>query len=281
MRTATFQFSESGGFTESPEPLHWIAFPVEILTKTPPHWIASPLFTEKLFFTEKCFVASPPRKSAQKFVRGKAPGIMGCRWEGRELSSALGHSEQLDGRNWLLMVAPSIVLAISHFVYRQSNEEQDGQNEFMDKIQPLRRTLNSDTPLGSVWEKNALRGHCWEHCPFSAFPKKVASQQSPQRCPFCRHSSQQSPRHFWAFGLSQSCSRRPRFQIWLEKRIKTEGRDEGTLLTLTSLNEEPRPFLLGDNSFWSFPSVSSLVTAFEGSEGYSSLVIIAFESIVP
>ena len=44
--------------TESPGPLHWIASPLEILTKPPIHWIASPLFSEKtLFFTEKCFVA--------------------------------------------------------------------------------------------------------------------------------------------------------------------------------------------------------------------------------
>ena len=31
-----------------------------------------------------------------------------------------------------------------------------------------------------------------------------------------------------------------------------------TLKTLTSLNKEVRPFFLGDNSIWSFPSVSSL-----------------------
>ena len=57
-------------FTESPGPLHWIAFPVEILTKPPIHWIACPLFTEKpFFFTEKCFVASPSQKSAQMSSR--------------------------------------------------------------------------------------------------------------------------------------------------------------------------------------------------------------------
>ena len=31
-----------------------------------------------------------------------------------------------------------------------------------------------------------------------------------------------------------------------------------SLKTLTFLNEEVRPFFLGDNSIWSFPSVSSL-----------------------
>ena len=31
-----------------------------------------------------------------------------------------------------------------------------------------------------------------------------------------------------------------------------------SLKTLTSLNKEVRPFFLGDNSIWSFPSVSSL-----------------------
>ena len=44
----------------------------------------------------------------------------------------------MDGRSWLLMVAPSIVLAISNFVFRQSNEEQDRQNEFMGKMQQFR-----------------------------------------------------------------------------------------------------------------------------------------------
>ena len=34
-------------FIEWPGPLHWIAFPVEILTKLLIHWIASLLFTEK------------------------------------------------------------------------------------------------------------------------------------------------------------------------------------------------------------------------------------------
>ena len=52
----------------------------------------------------------------------------------------------------------------------------------------------------------------------------------------------------------------------------------GSLKTLTSLNKEVRPFFLGDNSIWSFPSVSSLsdFTAFGGPESYFSLAIIAF-----
>ena len=64
-------------------------------------------------------------KSENNLFEGKAPGTMG--WEGREPSSVFRHSEQLDGRNWFLMVAPGIVLAISKFVYRQSNEEKDVQ----------------------------------------------------------------------------------------------------------------------------------------------------------
>ena len=51
-------------FAEWPGPLHWIAFPAEILTKPLIYWIASPLFTENPFFlSEKCFVASPSQKS--------------------------------------------------------------------------------------------------------------------------------------------------------------------------------------------------------------------------
>ena len=55
---------------------------------------------------------------------------------------------------------------------------------------------------------------------------------------------------------------------------------------LSSLNKEVRLFFLGDNSIWSFPSVSSLsdYTAFGGPEGYFSLATIAFgafQFIVP
>ena len=52
-------------FTESPGPLHWIAFPAEILTKPLIHWIASPLFTENPFFSLKRASSHPlPKKSA-------------------------------------------------------------------------------------------------------------------------------------------------------------------------------------------------------------------------
>ena len=73
MRTATVQFSESG-FTEWPQPPHWIVFPVESLP--------NPSFTECLpnfhwktpFFTEKCFVASPSQRSAPNFgAKGTNP----------------------------------------------------------------------------------------------------------------------------------------------------------------------------------------------------------------
>ena len=37
-----------------------------------------------------------------------------------------------------------------------------------------------------------------------------------------------------------------------------EEEEKKTLKTLTSLNKEVRPFFLGDNGIWSFPSVSSL-----------------------
>ena len=50
-------------FTESPGPLHWIAFPVEILTKPLIHWIASPLFTENPFFSLKSASSHPLPKN--------------------------------------------------------------------------------------------------------------------------------------------------------------------------------------------------------------------------
>ena len=55
--------------------------------------------------------------------------------------------------------------------------------------------------------------------------------------------------------------------------------------TLSSLNKEFRPFFLGDNSIWSFPSVSTLSDYSSGGpESYFSLAIIvfgAFAFIVP
>ena len=62
-----------------------------------------------------------------------------------------------------------------------------------------------------------------------------------------------------------------------------------TLKILTSLSKEVRPFFLGDNSIWSFPSVSPpiafgvfplflplAITGFGGPEGHFGLAIIAF-----
>ena len=48
---------------------------------------------------------------------------------GGQRTITFGHSEQLDGRNWLLMAAASIVLAISKIMHKKSYEQQDGQNE--------------------------------------------------------------------------------------------------------------------------------------------------------
>ena len=57
-------------FSEWPEPLHWIAFPVEILTKPLIHWIASPLFTENPFFSLKSSSSHPlPKNRLWKSAR--------------------------------------------------------------------------------------------------------------------------------------------------------------------------------------------------------------------
>ena len=55
-------------FTQWPGPLHWIAFPVEILTKPLIHWIASPLFTENSFFSLKSASSHPLPKNRLKFL---------------------------------------------------------------------------------------------------------------------------------------------------------------------------------------------------------------------
>ena len=65
MRTATFQFSESGGSVNGPNLFTELPFPVEILTKPLIHWIASPLCTENPFFSlRSASSASPSQKSA-------------------------------------------------------------------------------------------------------------------------------------------------------------------------------------------------------------------------
>ena len=54
-------------FSEWPEPLHWIAFPVEILTKPLIHWIAAPLFIENPFFSLKSASSHPlPRIGSER-----------------------------------------------------------------------------------------------------------------------------------------------------------------------------------------------------------------------
>ena len=57
-------------FSEWPEPLHWIAFPVEILTKPLIHWIASPLFTENPFSSLKS-ASSHPLPKNRFWLRGQ------------------------------------------------------------------------------------------------------------------------------------------------------------------------------------------------------------------
>ena len=55
-------------FTESPEALHWIAFPVEILTKPLIHWIASPLFTENPFLFDWTSGVAPAKRTKERRV---------------------------------------------------------------------------------------------------------------------------------------------------------------------------------------------------------------------
>ena len=71
------------------------------------------------------------------------------------------------------------------------------------------------------------------------------------------------PKHFHGSGFAKvpKCQDGDSNGTWRKKRgpaaaKQTERRR--TLKTLTSLNKEVRPFFLGDNSIWSFPSVSSL-----------------------
>ena len=72
-------------------------------------------------------------------------------WEGslgREPSSVFGHSERLDGKNWLLMVTPSIVLAISNFLCtdRAMRSKTGKMNSWAKHSNSIQGTLNSDNP---------------------------------------------------------------------------------------------------------------------------------------
>ena len=65
MRDSNFSVFRVRRFSEWPEPLHWIVFPVENPFQTPHSLNCLPPFHWKpLFFTEKCFVASPSQKWA-------------------------------------------------------------------------------------------------------------------------------------------------------------------------------------------------------------------------
>ena len=64
MKTATFQFSESGSSVNGP---NLFTEPVEILTKPSFTESPPPFSLKNPFFTEKCFVASPsPKKGSEK-----------------------------------------------------------------------------------------------------------------------------------------------------------------------------------------------------------------------
>ena len=57
--------SDSGGWLNDLESLHWTAFSVEeVLAKPLIHWMPPPFHSKTCFFTERFFVASPSQKSA-------------------------------------------------------------------------------------------------------------------------------------------------------------------------------------------------------------------------
>ena len=65
MRTATFQFAESGSSVNGPNLFTFHCLSCRNPHQTLIHWIACPPFHWKsLLFTEKCFIASPSQKSA-------------------------------------------------------------------------------------------------------------------------------------------------------------------------------------------------------------------------
>ena len=85
-------------FSEWPEPLHWIAFPIQILTKPRIHWIASPLFTEKTFFSLESASSYPLPKTRLWNMLLNVPG-----WAGERVSST-GRQGVQSSWQWLLLL---------------------------------------------------------------------------------------------------------------------------------------------------------------------------------
>ena len=91
-KTATSQFSESGGLLNGPDlftelPFLWKSLPSPSFTELPP-----PLSLKNLFFTEKCFVASPSPKSALIWVvwRGGTGGH-----QATEITGLIGEMDKM------------------------------------------------------------------------------------------------------------------------------------------------------------------------------------------
>ena len=72
---SNFSVFRARRFSEWPEPLHWIVFPVEILTKPLIHWIASPLFTETPFFHWKVLGRIPFPKIGSEYYLAPIPPV--------------------------------------------------------------------------------------------------------------------------------------------------------------------------------------------------------------
>ena len=86
------------------------------------------------------------------------------------------------------------------------------------------RTENAQIPKSagesagkSAWKKGTAGGSAGSSAgrPVSLEKQRngTAPSSPPQQSPFSRDSSQHSPRHFWGFGRSQSCSRSLGFQV--------------------------------------------------------------------
>ena len=98
---------------------------------------------------------------------------------------------------------------------------------------------------GECWEECREKGtagrflgeavHVWLLCQ-NCLPALPPAVHLFQQCTSSRHSSQHSPRHFWGFGLPQSCSRRPGFQVWTGKALSRQHRAlENTILRCKGL----------------------------------------------
>ena len=140
-------------FTESPGPLHWTAFLVEILTKPPIQWIAYPSSLKTPFFTEKWGIP----KQHMKLQQPRSYNLWMFRFN--LLGSQGGNSREMTtaspGHHWRATVAPTTTAKLQQF---RANSREMTSQKLNNRCQRSMRfcaaswLLSFQVPLGILWK---------------------------------------------------------------------------------------------------------------------------------